>query len=370
MPVGSKYVIVRQNGLSLVELLVALVVGLLAMLVVVQTSSFFEAQKRTTTSGADAQTNGAIALHLIARDIQSSGYGLLPAVTSPLECNPAPVSVNGIGLSPVVISDAAASAANGLSDRIAIRTGNSAMAGVPVTIKGVAGTVVTVDSNISCESGNEVILIQDASCAMTKTTAVSSMPTTMPVPPATLPPSSITLESATGVNFTGKTFTGAAVNGSLVCLGAWSERVYDVSGGFLRVDGVNTVPGIVSIQAQYGISATANSNAITQWVDASGGTWATPTVANRNRIKAVRVSVVARSGLLENEDVSSACSSETAAAPTGVCAWDATSANPAVTSPAPTVDLSGTRADWQRYRYRVFETIIPLRNMIWSKGTF
>jgi type IV pilus assembly protein PilW len=124
------------------------------------------------------------------------------------------------------------------------------------------------------------------------------------------------------------------------------------------------------MQAQYGISAAKNLNLITQWVDATGGTWANPSVDNRNRIKAVRLAIVARSGLLETEDVSAACSSVTAAAPTGVCAWDATSASPAVASPAPTVDLSNTVANWQRYRYRVYETIIPLRNMIWSKGTF
>jgi type IV pilus assembly protein PilW len=37
-------------------------------------------------------------------------------------------------------------------------------------------------------------------------------------------------------------------------------------------------------------------------------------------------------------------------------------------SPAPAIDLTAN-ADWQRYRYRVYETIIPLRNMIWSRNT-
>jgi type IV pilus assembly protein PilW len=359
----------RQIGLSLVELMVAMVVGLLAMLVVVQVSSFFEAQKRSTTSGADAQTNGAIALYSIARDIQASGYGLLPAVDSPLECSPAPVSINGIGLSPVVITDAASSAADGLSDSVAIRRGSSMMAGVPTPIKSIdiPTKKLFVEANIACESGNEVILIQGATCAMTKVSpnGVSAMPAVKPIPPAGMPPASITVDD----------LTGAVVNGSIVCLGDWTETVYDVSEGFLRISvngglPVDTIPGVVSMQAQYGISAAKNLNLITQWVDATGGTWANPSVDNRNRIKAVRLAIVARSGLLETEDVSAACSSVTAAAPTGVCAWDATSASPAVASPAPTVDLSNTIANWQRYRYRVYETIIPLRNMIWSKGTF
>jgi type IV pilus assembly protein PilW len=47
-----------------------------------------------------------------------------------------------------------------------------------------------------------------------------------------------------------------------------------------------------------------------------------------------------------------------------VCAWTGT-----VASPAPTVDLNPGEANWGSYRYRVFETIIPLRNVIWSKDT-
>jgi type IV pilus assembly protein PilW len=141
------------------------------------------------------------------------------------------------------------------------------------------------------------------------------------------------------------------------------------------INGVSTttpsVVGVVNLQAQYGIAATANSNQITQWVDASGGTWAAPTVANRNRIKAVRVAVVARNDRLEPNAVSAACSSTTVAspAPTGVCAWAATTTFDGNVWTAPTIDLSPGNANWSRYRYRVFETIIPLRNIVWAKDT-
>jgi type IV pilus assembly protein PilW len=123
------------------------------------------------------------------------------------------------------------------------------------------------------------------------------------------------------------------------------------------------VVGIVNLQVQYGISAAANSNQVVQWVDATGGTWSAPTVADRNRIKSIRIAVVARNAKIETGNVTTACSSTTAAAPTGLCAWEGN-----VTSPAPVVDLSNG-ANWARYRYRVFETIIPLRNMIWSRDT-
>ena len=99
-------------------------------------------------------------------------------------------------------------------------------------------------------------------------------------------------------------------------------------------------------------------------MDASGGTWAAPTVANRNRIKAIRVAVFARNSKLEGEVVSAPCSAVNSAAPGGLCAWAGS-----VASPAPVVDLSTGNANWNRYRYRVFETIVPLRNVIWSKDT-
>jgi type IV pilus assembly protein PilW len=124
------------------------------------------------------------------------------------------------------------------------------------------------------------------------------------------------------------------------------------------------------LQAQYGVSNVGNSNQVVQWVDATvANGWAAPSVANRNRIKAIRVAVITRNTKIEPYAVTNLCSSITVASPTGLCAWDATSANPSIASPAPLVDLSPGNANWARYHYRVFETIIPLRNTIWSKNT-
>src|SRR4030067_3297632 len=76
----------RQAGFTLVEIMVGLAIAMLATLVIMQVFSVFEAQKRTTTGTADAQTNGGIALYNIGRELQIAGYPLLPAVNSPLEC--------------------------------------------------------------------------------------------------------------------------------------------------------------------------------------------------------------------------------------------------------------------------------------------
>ena len=60
----------REAGFTLVELMVGLTIGMLATVVIMQVLSVFEAQKRSTTGTADAQTNGGIALYTITRDLQ------------------------------------------------------------------------------------------------------------------------------------------------------------------------------------------------------------------------------------------------------------------------------------------------------------
>ena len=100
------------------------------------------------------------------------------------------------------------------------------------------------------------------------------------------------------------------------------------------------------------------------------------------RIKAARIAVVARSQSLERDvlygaglaiEPKATCTAGGdvvgAAGALRVCAW-ADGTNPDGTaSPAPRVDLTGM-ADWDRYRYKVYETVVPLRNVMWgSKGS-
>jgi type IV pilus assembly protein PilW len=338
----NSFPVSRQNGFTLVEIMVGLVIGMLASLVIVQVLSVFETQKRSTTGSADAQTNGSIALYTINSELQMAGYPLMPATNSPLECTTLTYGATGkTGISPITITDGGAAG----SDTLTIRYGDSVMGGVQTQI-GALGTPTTVTSNLGCQVGDFVMATNGTTCAMTTVTALSA---------AGVAPVTVSLQNT----------TATAVGGSLACLGPnWNEVTYAVVGGNLQRSGIDSVAGIVGIQAQYGISAAANSNQVTQWVEATAATgWNAPSVANRNRIKAVRIAVIARNPKMETGVVTTACSSTTTAAPTGLCAWAGSTP-----SPAPAIDLSAD-ANWQKYRYRVFETIIPLRNMIWAKDT-
>lgn len=352
MKSGNKYPSLRQIGFTLVEIMVGLAIGMLATLVIMQVMSVFESQKRVTTGTADAQTNGGIALYNIARELQMAGYPLMPIDDSPLECTTLTFGATGIGgISPVTITDGVAASGVSASDTITLRYGDTLMGGVPTTITAMGAPTANdaaVDNNFGCQLNDIAIITNGTTCAMTSVTALSA---------ASAVPATITLQNT----------TAAIAGANFSCLGNWNEIAYAVNNGNLTRDGVAAVVGIVNLQAQYGVSAAANSNQVTQWVDATtGGIWdpALISVANRNRIKAVRIAVVARNPKMESIAVTSACSSLTGAAPTGLCAWEGS-----VASPAPAIDLSAGDTDWLRYRYRVFETIIPLRNVIWSKDT-
>jgi type IV pilus assembly protein PilW len=335
----------RQAGFTMIELLVGLAIGLLLTGVIIQVMSAFEVKTRTTTGAADAQTNGGIALYSIGRELQLAGYPLLPVTNSPLECTTVTYGSTGItSISPVSITNGVVASGVSASDTVVIRYGSSLMGGVPTQITAV-GPPTSVVSNFGCQAGDISLVTDGATCALSTVTAVTG-----------------TAVNAMSVTLADTAAT--AVSANLACMGSWNQITYAVSNGNLVRNGVPTLTGIVNLQAQYGVSATANSNQVTQWVDASGGTWAAPTVADRNRIKAIRLAVVARNEKKELSAVTAACSSTTIAAPTGLCAWEGTTA-----SPAPTIDLSDNDPDWLRYRYRVFETIIPLRNVIWSKDT-
>jgi type IV pilus assembly protein PilW len=353
-----------QAGFTLVEILVGLGIGLLATVVIIQVMSVFEVQRRTTTGTADAQTNGGIALYVIARELQMAGYPMLPVTNSALECTAVGGNVNGTAatvgrLSPVTIVNDVAGAAGtpnaSPSDTLTLRYGTSLMGGVPtqtttILAASAAPTVATLVSNLGCSPGDVTLIINGTTCTMSTVTGVAGT-------------TNVTLATTPAVP--------AGVN--IACLGSWNEVTYAVNNGNLERNGVPVVSGVVNLQVQYGVAAAGlinadpNFNKVALWVDAinvGGIDWSNPGVVDRNRIKAIRIAVVARNAKKELGTVSTACSSTTTAAPTGVCAWAGT-----VASPAPTVDVSAGEANWDRYRYRVFETIIPLRNVIWSKDT-
>jgi type IV pilus assembly protein PilW len=241
-----------------------------------------------------------------------------------------------------------------VSDSITIRYGNAPLGGAITTLTDsntTAGANRSLDTNLGCSPNDIAIIMSGATCNLTKINAVSTVNTITD-------PNTVTLTDVVG-----------SIDNDFACLGPWSEVTYRVNNNNLErvIGGVATIVmnDVVNIQAQYGVSTTAGSNQINKWVEPSGGTWAAPTPANRKLIKALRIALVARNPQIDKSSVTTQCN-----AGVGLCAWADVPVGGAIltASPAPPIDLTAT-ANWDLYHYRVFETVIPLRNQIWAKDT-
>lgn len=366
----------KQVGLSLVELLVGLVIGLVATLAISNVFSNFESRKRVISAGSDAQSSGVLAMYYIQRDMQNAGFGL-PLNNSddpsPLLC-PLDTSIaqNGvvINLTPVQIIDGGIT-----SDIVNIRYGTSPSGGGSVRATGTITSPTLNGSLIGCQLNDVVLFTQTPSsprCSLARLSQLNA---------------DRTVKSLTDLNTVPTSNPVTDLNGSdfvrFSCLGVWNQYQYGISAnqeltrsggtpdGAVFPDGtaVPIVSDVVALQAQYGIantldpglaSATSSAylNEVDQWVDATGDYGPTMTLLNRNRIRAVRVAIVTRDGVLQKNPVTQACNG-TASGLNRVCIWtnDATPVS---------VNLSSL-PNWQNYRYRVFEAVIPLRNILWNR---
>jgi type IV pilus assembly protein PilW len=350
----------HTQGFSLVEIMVGMTVGLLSMIIILQTLSVFENQKRTTTAGSDAQSNGLMAMVSLEQDIRNAGAGFNNSST--FDCTtinsyyddgagaqvPAP-NMPTSAMSAIQITDGGATG----SDSIQIRKATDFLGAIPATLSGdmpQQSSELNVTRTTGFVEDQLILVMQGGACQIMQTTNIQGSALKIQHNPGSSAPYN---PSANCYN-AGQPcegFTAFATNAEILSLGHMASSTWSVNGSYnLQVASSSTDPlvvastlelvnGIVSLQAQYGI-ADAGSQTVNAWVDATAATgWSVLDSSKVKRIKAIRVTLVARSGKKEISNV-------TAAAPGGV-------------------NISSV-ADWQKYRYRVYTTIIPLRNIIWA----
>jgi type IV pilus assembly protein PilW len=120
-----------------------------------------------------------------------------------------------------------------------------------------------------------------------------------------------------------------------------------------QVTPIEVAEGIVNLQAEYGVDTDADG--IVEWTAAAPAVW--------TQLRAVRVGVLARSQQFEKNNVL-ADGTEVPVTPNAPT-WAGGAF--IMTNLDGTADTNpGTPNDWRRYRYRVYETVIPLRNMLWG----
>jgi type IV pilus assembly protein PilW len=116
------------------------------------------------------------------------------------------------------------------------------------------------------------------------------------------------------------------------------------------------VDGVVGLQAQYGIGTDTDGDGLADQLTAWQVTVPAGPPVNPNPlglIIAVRFAVLTQSGQLEKPDPT-----------TGLC--NATTlASPELTWAGGQFDVTNI-PNWQCYRYKKFEAVVPLRNVLWT----
>ena len=365
-----------SRGFSIIETMIGMVIALAATLIIFQMFSAFEGQKRTTTGGADATDNGMFALMSIERDARMAGTGVANRDlvgclnlfsyfdNGTTQVTPAPNFANGINsLMPVRITDG-----GNAPDIITFTYGNSVRSGVSSQISAdmpQSSAELNVVSTAGFRIDDLVIVVQGSNCTVMQITQVQTAAYKVQHNPGNAPSYNPAANLQNANNW--PAYTAGAQVFSLG--GGTTQRTYSVgtSGPTLALLAqlptdaapVAIAGDIVSLQAQYGI-APVGSQQVNCWVNATAAgnicdasNWANPTGANILRIKAVRIAVVARSALSEKR-TGGACSATTVAnAPQS---WTS----------GPTVNLAIADPNWQCYRYKTFQTITPLRNVLWA----
>jgi type IV pilus assembly protein PilW len=390
-----------QVGVSLIELMVALVIGLVVSLAVFTVLNTNEARKRTTTSTNDIDQSAAYASYQLDKALRSAGSGFVsgvnmndssgaasfpntPAADYTLGCllkaakggatvipvataYPAPFdnvisTISAIRVAPIIIIDG----------------GSSVRGDVIIAMQGSGGLSESINNLVAAPATSQLIMTNTAGfTASDKMLLVSTnnaksiaggncmiQQVTTPFNAAAITNGAVDLAgdyyqaSIGGVNITG--FSAASVALNLGKLPAFSMFGVGANNTLFKYDlllpkvttgddrnPMEYVDGVYQLEAIYGVAAT--SGALT-WTPPTGifsaatllnGSAASNT--NLKNIKAVRIALVMRTSLAEKDVVSSGQTK----------LFDNVGS-------ALTLDTSADN----HYRFRVIESTIPVRNAL------
>ncbi len=397
---GAPAARLAQGGFSLVELMVGVAIGLVAMLVVFQVLSIWDTRRRTTTSGGDAQVAGTIAIYLLDRDVRLGGWGFgdvgagycstVNGYNSARQSGP---TTFPFSLVPVKIDYDP----TGKPDAIEVLYGNSSVlsegqqfvTSTPFSKKALtnSGFLAPNPSNttgpplqstapVGAAPGDLVVVSNTSgACDLIQ---VSDHGATEDLQTFYHNPGVSTFNRAGGTvaSYT----TGMLYNlGPIPQWRKWSipqlangnpGNVLQWQEQFTNAPATDVTEGIVDMRAEYGIDNSPQDDNI------SPNEWTSTAPTNTpsdswSRVLAIRVGMLARSQRYEKPDPTLGCTATTV-----VPTWSGSNANGRPTSnPFRILNLDGTAGnlnnpyDWRCYRYRVYEKVIPLRNVIWGTST-
>jgi type IV pilus assembly protein PilW len=380
----------RDGGHTLIELMVAIIIGLIMVLASFQVLATFEGHKRTTTAMNDALQSGSFGLYTLDKLVRSSGTGLVQSASFAYGCQlnytptggtaivsgvtSLPTPFNGVvgstalplRLAPAVIFPGATAypSATAPSDVFLLMSGGAGYGEVPISITGPpTSTLLTVESTVGLRATDWVLIGSNGVPACTVTPVVSTLSNVV-----------LTLNGAASLSSYSNGYVvglGSAQAASFVMYGVGANNsLYNVD---LLNSNLTTAQlvsdDIVMLRAVYGVDPGATGSLT--WTRPSAGvviagitydyspagllSGATAATTALRSIKAIRAAVVVRAPLSERADASDTTIGTGHAVNAGT--YTLFSALPAAVRATWTVP-----AGQEGYRYRVLEGTIPLRN--------
>jgi type IV pilus assembly protein PilW len=379
----------RPKGFSLIEIMVGLLIGLIVTIVIFQVFEVFERQKRTTTGTSDAQGNGAIAINMLGQRARSAGAGLdhqtfnsCAGVFANTEGTASP-GETAAALFSVVSITSNDEKGDPDSDSIStlhylpINDDNSDTRYAATTLiqdMSSSPNSITTRTTRNCQRNTLAMMIDGSTCALITVTNVSPEASTNKYLEKT---------SGTGFNFVAG-YTGYSsfqkYKTSLQCFPGLYRTTWRIRNQQLEVEDAdlgipplgNTLtartttsvaPNIVILKAQYGIVPATGGTGTIEWSSATGDwagtasplgiTTAASDLAHIRRIKAIRVAILVRNAEYQKPGAGG-CDATTTAQTDDWPDWAGFS-------------TGSLGPDWNCYRYKAFESTIPVRNLLWVK---
>ncbi|MGJ7558468.1 PilW family protein [Variovorax sp. RB3P1] len=386
---------VHQRGVTLIELMVAVIIGLVVTLAVTSLLIFSESSKRTTTATNDMGQTGAYAAYVLDRAVRGAGSGFTQSwslagafgcrlnATLPGTPNlprgtafPAPFATAFLGgasgsanlrVAPVLIGKSQSDTG---SDVLVVMGGTASSGDVPRLIlsSGKSSNILRLDSTtglaegdlglVSASGTTDCLLEQvHASTAFADTSGNDALPLGGTYYTASGSTTSLATLAASGSAYFTPLGNVNAGNTQFQMFGVGSNNTlysYDL----LMSNGTDAsqaiADGVAEMHALYGLDTNADG-VLDTWVDpgAAGYDIATlmATPAKARQVVAVRIALVLRSANYEKENANGELPS-----PASLTLF-----KDLATSLQQTISFSTSE---QHFRHRVVESTIPLRNVL------
>lgn len=348
----------RQRGFSLVEVMVGVVIALIAVLVIYQVFATSEQLKRNTTGASEAQQTGLISTFMLSLEIGNAGNAIATAAQDLATCPNTGNLATIMRPIPVAIT---AGASNDTPDSFVTNysVSNSRVTPAPFLGNAPAGADYPVESVLGFNPGDMIVAISPAGqCVRSTITAVTPDAPPNPIGKVTI--------AHSGATPAGIGFDDSAVLFNMGPAAGAQRVLYDVAGGTLRSTNLfNVVPipnpiasNIVNFKIQYGIDNN-NDGRLDTWVPATG-IWAPAALMGAalpliNSIKAVRIGIIVQSEQFDRD--------------VGDFDWVLFDCEDPIKANCParlTGTIAAATAPAGNWRYRIYETVVPLRNHLWN----